>query len=392
MHEAANQRLIARAAAALALMSARYWTTVVPGARRQMHRWHARAQAIPDPALRELALSKLAEERFNAQTAPTFATLAPRDQRPGTVEAIIALQIIYDYLDGLTEQPVSEPLRNGHELFRALTDAVSPLHPPHQNYYRYSPHCEDGGYLSGLVGAVRGALLKLPAGASVSQVARAAAVRCGEAQARVHAVPSEGTAVLEGWASGQAAQEGISWPQFVASAASAVISIHALIAAAADPHTTPAQAARIEVFHRSTCALATTLDGLADLAQDERSGESELGYLRYFPDRDALATELVDIARRAVGEAERVPHGGHHLMTLAGVVAYYASALSASESSSKAVVAPVQRELQPLIAPPLAFMHAWRLAKRLREQTPNQHGCASIPQADTSPTRERLTL
>jgi tetraprenyl-beta-curcumene synthase len=369
MHEAANQRLIARAASALTLMSARYWTTVVPAARRQMHRWHAQADAIPDPALRALALTKLAEERFNVQTAPTFATLAPPSQRRRSVEAIVALQITYDYLDGLTEQPTAEPLRNGQELFRALTDAVSPRPPPQRDYYRYSAHCEDGGYLRELVASSQGALARLPASAAVSRVAGVAAMRCAEAQARAHAVPSEGVALIEGWAIAEAARAGMPWRELLASAASAVISIHALIAAAADPQTTPGQASRLEVFHRATGVLATVLDGLADRAQDERSGEDELGYLRYFPDREALGEELVMIARRAVEEADRVAHGAHHLMTMAGVVAYYTSALDASNNSSKTIVAPVQRELQPLIAPTLAFMRAWRLAKRLREQS-----------------------
>jgi hypothetical protein len=370
--QGAKQRLFARAAAALALMSARYWTTVVPVARRQMRCWQTHAQAIPDPALRALALTKLAEERFNAQTAPTFATLARSDQRPRTVEAIVALQIIYDYLDGLTEQPVSEPLRNGRELFRALNDAISPSRAPHYDYYRYSAHSEDGGYLRRLVDTAQSAFARLPASAAVNEVARAAAVRCAEAQVRAHAVPREGAAPLERWAIDQAAREGIHWRELLAGAASAVISIHALIAAAADAQTKPKQAARIAMFHRSTCVLATLLDGLADLARDERSGESELGYLRYFPDRDALSNELVDVTRRAIDEADDVPHGAHHLMTLAGVVAYYTSALSASESSSRAIVAPVQRELQPLIAPTLAFMRTWRFAKRLRERTPEQ--------------------
>ncbi len=392
MDEAAKQRLFARAAAALALMSARYWTTVVPVARGQMRRWQVDAQAIPDSALRDLALAKLAEERFNAQTAPTFATLAPRDQRPRTVEAIVALQIIYDYLDGLTEQPVSEPLRNGHELFRALSDAVSPSRAPPRDYYRYSPHYEDGGYLRRLVDTAQGAFAKLPASAAVNEAAGAAAMRCAEAQVRVHAAPREGTALLEGWAIDQAEPQGIPWRELLASAASAVISIHALIAAAADAQSTPKQAARIEMFHRSTCALATLLDGLADVARDERSGESELGYLRYFSDRDALGRELLRVTRRAINEADSVPHGAHHLMTLAGVVAYYTSSLSASESSSRAIVAPVQRELQPLIAPTLAFMRTWRFAKRLREQRPDRDGCASIPEAKTGLARERLTL
>jgi tetraprenyl-beta-curcumene synthase len=359
-------------------MSARYWTTVVPVTRRQMRHWHRQAQEIPDPALRELALRKLAEERFNVQTAPTFATLAPPMHRSCSVEAIVSLQITYDYLDGLAEQPVSAPLRNGQELFRALTDAVSSLRPPNRNYYRYSSRCEDGGYLSQLVASTQSTLSKLPASAAVGEVVRAAASRCAEAQARVHAVPSEGTEPIEGWAIAETSDTETPWQETLASAASGVISIHALIAAAANPRTTSGQAARIEAFHRSTGALATILDGLADRARDERSGEDQLGYLRYFPDLDVLGAQLVHFARRAIEEADGVLDGAHHLMTLAGVVAYYTSALGPGESSSKRIVAPVQRELRPLIAPTLTFMLAWRTAKRLRKGPARGQNRASV--------------
>ncbi len=383
MPEASDLRLLASAGGALALMSALYWTTVAAPAHRQMRRWHERARAIPDPALRTVALTKLSEERFNVQTAPTFATLAPREQRPRAVEAIVALQVIYDYLDGLTEQPVSDPLRNGHELFHALTDAVSPCSEPHPDYYRYHPQCDDGGYLRALVASAQSALVQLPACAAITDLAGAAATRCGEAQARAHAVPRRGAGQLEGWAIEQAAGEAVSWPELLAGAASAVISIHALIAAAADRRTTPEQAARIEAFHRSTCALATILDGLADLARDERSGEVQAGYLRYFPDDDLLSAELVSIVRRATRAAPEVPHAGHHLMTLVGVVAYYTSALGAGEDASKAIVAPVRRELRPLIAPTFAFMRSWRLVKRLRDSS-DRDSSLSIDEADSA--------
>ncbi len=41
---------------------------------------------------------------------PTLATLAPRSHRRPTVRAIVAIEVLYDYLDGLTEQPLADPL------------------------------------------------------------------------------------------------------------------------------------------------------------------------------------------------------------------------------------------------------------------------------------------
>ncbi len=372
MPATADPGLVIRACGALALMSARYWPTVAPRAGRQLRRWHTLAQAIPDPALRALALDKLANERFNAQTAPTFATLVPAALRPLAVEAIVAVQVIYDYLDGLTEQTARDSLSDGHASHRALADAVSPTCSQARTYAAH----DDGGYLEQLVAAARDALAQLPACGAVAASARAAAERCGQAQVRAHAVPTLGTAPLEAWAHEHAETEGESWRELIASSASAVISIHALIAAAGEAQTTPEDARRIERFHRATCALATILDGLADRACDQRSRD-HFGYLHYFPDGDQLAGELLELARRALREARDIRHGGHHLMTLAGVVAYYTSALEAGESTARSTVRPLQKELQPLILPTLTFMRTWRHAKRLRRRHGPQRDAAN---------------
>lgn len=72
-------------------------------------------------------------------------------------------------------------------------------------------------------------------------------------------------------------------------------------------------------------------------------------------------------------------------MTLSGVVAYYTSALEHSDDSSKAIVAPLQRELKPMITPTLAFMRAWRLGQRL--QRPRKDSPDLVREHDSAPGR-----
>ena len=88
---------------ALALANVRFWPTVAPLVGVQFKKWEQRARAIEHPALQALALAKLREEKFNAEVAATLATLAPREHRGVVVEAIVAYEVMYDYLDGLTE-------------------------------------------------------------------------------------------------------------------------------------------------------------------------------------------------------------------------------------------------------------------------------------------------
>lgn len=348
----------------LALANIRFWPSVAPLVGTQLQRWERRAHAIADPALQALALQKLSEERFNSEVAATLATLAPRHARAGVVEAIVAYEVMYDYLDGLTEQPAVDPLRSGHELYRAFTDAVTLHTTPAGSYYAHTQQSDDGGYLEELVGVVRGALLGLPSATAVSSVCERAAKRCAEAQIRAHAASSLGGAQLEQWATDEADGTPLGWREFMAGSASSVLAVHALIGAAADSRTTPEQAVEIDTVYMSICALSTMLDSLVDRQRDVQEGQ--LGYVHYYESYDDLAQDLALAARRAVRHAAPLPNGAHHVMTLVGVAAYYMSAPGASSELAQPVTQRIGRELQPLITPTLAVMGAWRYAKRAR--------------------------
>ncbi|HXC45251.1 MAG TPA: DUF2600 family protein [Solirubrobacteraceae bacterium] len=356
-----DRRLLIRTGVALSIANVRFWLSVAPTVGKQLKRWETRAEAIQDTALRTLALETLQEERFNAEVAATLATLAPREHRQAVIEAIVAYEVMFDYLDGLTEQPTVDPLRDGHNLYRAFTDAVTLHIEPTHDYYTSRP-ANDGGYLEELVDVVRKALAGLPCAAAIAHAARRAAQRCSEAQIRAHAVQQLGVAQLERWATTQAQGTPLGWQEFLAGAASSVLSIHALIATAAGERVTPKQASTIDIVYLSIAVLSTMLDSLVDHEHDIQVGQ--VGYLRYYPDHDLLARDLDGAARRVVQCASSLPNGAHHIMTLVGVGAYYISAPTANGDFAGPVTRQVRRELAPLITPTLGIMHVWRGAKR----------------------------
>jgi tetraprenyl-beta-curcumene synthase len=370
-------------ALALAMANGRYWTSVAPVVRAQLAHWERRASAIGDPALRALALEKLQAERFNAEVAATLATLAPRPHRAAVVEAIVALEVMYDYLDALTEQPVADPLRDSRRLFMAFTDAFadagaqtegsqtgdrrtggSQARDGHAgDYFRHHPS-DDGGYLAELSATTGAALAGLPAWSAVSATARASAALCAEAQVRVHAAPRAGAAQLEEWMRAQAASTGLQWREFMAGAVSSVLAVHALIAAAANARTTPAEAAAIDRAYLSISALSTMLDGVIDYERDSLSGEA--WYVRHYDSHAALADQIVAVIRETRQQVQTLPNAAHHAITLVGVVTYYTSAPQATRGIAAPLTRRVNDELGPLMAPILAVMRAWRGAKTLR--------------------------
>jgi tetraprenyl-beta-curcumene synthase len=361
-----DRRFMARAMWALACAHARYWSSVAPQVRSHLWRWETHAAEIPDPRLRSLALGKLANERFNVEVAAMIATVAPARHRERTVEAIVALQVMYDFLDALTEQPSADPLRDGMQSSKALTNAATSAPLPADDYYAHYPRGGggDAGYLAALALAVHGAVRSLPAADAIANVVCISAARCAEAQVRIHAAASTGMPLLERWAVVQANGTELQWREWLFGAMGSVVAVHALIALAADEHSTPRQARELDDVYLSLCVLTTVLDHLVDYERDQLTGEQT--YIHLYETRDQLADEVATISRRVMERARTAPNGPHHLMILSGVVAYYTSQPSAMGNFARPVTEHVRNQLRPLITPTLATMRAWRLAKRLR--------------------------
>jgi len=367
----ADRRLLARAGVALILANARYWATVAPKVRTELACWRARALEIEDRELRTLALHTLRDEGFAAEVAATLVTLTPRPQRATAVRAVVALEVMYDYLDGLTERPTPDPVANGRLLFKAFTDALDPSADLEEDYYRHCPSQADGGYLRELATTVKDALVCLPATNALAPAMLRAASRCAEAEVLTHAAAFTSSSQVEGWASPAerwaretANGSGLEWREYLAGAASSVLAVHALIALAGDERTTVEHAAPIDAVYLALGALSTMLDSVVDYEQDAENGT--LAYIRHYgDDRSIIGDRMVHVARAAARRAHDAPGSVHHLMTLAGVAAYYTSAPSATNELAWPATSRIQSELQPLIVPTLAVMRTWRLAKRI---------------------------
>jgi tetraprenyl-beta-curcumene synthase len=361
-----ENELAIRAAGSLARANFRYWRSIAPQVRRELERWSQRASAIPDPHMRAIALGKLRVEYFNAEVAATLATTVPARHRSTVIEAIVAFEILYDYLDGLTERPVGDPLRDGARAYHAFTAVFDgELSTAHTDELAREACVNDGGYLWALSAAARDAIATLPSRSAVARAGRRAAERCAASQVRVHAAPRLGLRQLEQWARESApAGESQDWREHLAGAVASVLAVHALIAAGADRAVTEEQADAIDAAYLSISTLSTMLDSLIDYERDARSGDPWL--VRLYGDPTVLGEELRTVTTRAVGQVRALPNSAHHTMTLLGVVSYYTSAPEARRGQARPSMLELHRELRPVILPTLAVMRAWRLAKWMR--------------------------
>jgi tetraprenyl-beta-curcumene synthase len=303
-----------------------YEARVLPAVRRELESWRLAAAGIPDPELRRGAIAALTDKAANPEATAVFTTLAARPHRAAVLRASTALQVAVDYLDSLGEQATADPLRDGLQLHGALAAALTPGAGP-GDWYRDHSAGEDGGYLDRLVGACQEAVASLPAGDRVLPAARRAATRCGEGQSHTHAAASEGERALEAWAAGQPAAGSFRWWE-VAAGASSSIAAHALIALAADPAASAADAEAVDTAYLSSIgALTVLLDDLVDREADEASGDHN--YMHFYADAEEAALRLEGLARNAGAAILGLPRSRRHATILSGVLAFYLSSAGA---------------------------------------------------------------
>lgn len=340
----------------------RYYVWVALPVRLRLRELERRARLIADPVLGEIAVGKLAGEHLNAEAAAAYATLVPARDRAMVARLLVTFEVMYDYLDAVSELPCADPVRNGLQVHRALTAAVvAPA--ASEDYYRWAPCTGDGGYLSDLARDCRGWWGRLPAADAVRPLLIEACRRCGEGQTRTHSVAVAGVDQLEAWGESLRTEETARymWWELAAGAASS-LAIHGLIAAAATPGATVADAAMVDrAYFPATCALSTLLDSLIDFDEDAAVGEHN--YVAYYRSLRDAAERVTSIARDGQVAARTLPAAGTHGVIAAGVVGFYVSAARGPSARAGALVA---RALDPaLMGPLLLAVRIRRAAKRV---------------------------
>jgi tetraprenyl-beta-curcumene synthase len=340
----------------------RYWLEVFPHVRREAARWRRRAKEIPDPVLRRAALTNLSAERLNLDGAAAFAAFVPDEHRVAVVRAQVALQVAYDYVDTLAEQPCRDPVRNGDQLHRVLGAALDPG-GPRIDYYAHHPHTDDAGYLQGIVETCRSILRKLPSYASVADSAQRAAVRMASYQS-LNLNESQGDhAALARWAYTQTPSGAdLRWWETAASAGSA-LGVYVLIGAAAESGVRAAEAVAIdEAYFPWIGSLHLLLDSLVDRQEDAAAGQRSL--LDYYSSPEEAASRLSLLATESLSRIRMLPCGQQHVLLLAGMASHYLSMPEASRPDALLSTRSVLGAIGGLAAPTMLVMGARRAAAR----------------------------
>jgi tetraprenyl-beta-curcumene synthase len=334
------------------------------GVSREVDGWRVQAAKIPDATIREDALAALEHKRSNTEGAALFWTI-PKQRCPQLLSLLVAYEIMADFLDSAIERGAHAGIVNGRQLHLALVDAVD-IERPISDYYRHHPWHNDGGYLPQLVHACRCGCAALPSYWRVRPLLmRAAAL--AQVQGLNHELDLRlREAVLRAWTAREGDPDNeLGWYE-TAGAASAWLTVLALLAVAAEPAPPSGYASEVYSAYFPWISLtATLLDSYGDLVEDRLNNENS--YITRYRSLEAAVERIGEIVRRATREARLLHNGERHSVILAAMIAMYLS----KDSTRTIEMAPTSRLLLRsgawlaiLLGP---ILRAWRLLYSLRD-------------------------
>jgi tetraprenyl-beta-curcumene synthase len=330
---------------------------------RELERWRALAEQIHDPALREDALEAIDGKRANIYGAGLFSTL-PDGRSRTLLKLLVAFEILADYLDCTSERGAQVGVHNGLRLHQALLDALDGRRRL-CDYYEFHVAHEDSGYLLALVDACRELHGQLPSyetlAPAVTRAARLALVLALNHEPD----PGERDRLLEGWAAAhRESLPGLAWFERTG-AASAWLTVLALLTLAADPACSPEQARETFCVYMPWISLAgTMLDSYGDRGADAATGDHS--YIAHYPNPESAIERLAEIIERSLAGARSLPNGARHAVLASCMTAMYLSKDSVRAPDAHRGTTHLLKRAGPLVRVLAPVLRAWRLLNHQR--------------------------
>jgi tetraprenyl-beta-curcumene synthase len=304
-------------------------------------------------------MASLAHKRGHTDGAALFCIL-PRTRDPLLLRLLVAYEIIWDFLDSVNEHGAGEGLANGRQLHLALRDALDPG-ARLSDYYRHHPWRADGGYLHALVRTCQGVCRQLPSYAAVRPLLTQETHRAQVLAINHDLDPAQRDAALRRWAQQEfPTEQETSWYE-LSGAASASLTVHALLALAAKPRLDEAEIRRVHLAYFPWISGTTTmLDSYVDQVEDRLSGDHS--YVAHYPGAEAAMQRIAALVQRSLAEASSLPDGERHIVIVACMVAMYLSKDSARTAAMRRDTRQLAAAAGPLATILLPILRLWRIA------------------------------
>ena len=318
---------------------------------------------IPDAHIREDALAALDDKRTHAHGAALFWIL-PRRRNFHLLRLLIAYELIWDFLDNLSERAAAVGHTDGRNLHRAIAEAIDPT-APISDYYGQLPWRDDGGYLRALVEVCRERCSLLPSYRAVRALALEDACLAQVLAINHYPDPVVRDTSLQRWAAQHFPEAGDTPWWELSGAASAPLTIHALLALAAEPECSEKEAIAVHsAYFPWLSATTTMLDSFVDQADDVRSGNHS--YVGHYPDGTCVVHGVQRLVRQSMSEAGSLKRGARHAIIAAAMITMYLSKCSSAPSHTRLCARQLVHAGGSLTRLLLPVLRLWRIVFQQR--------------------------
>ena len=314
---------------------------------------------IQDKSIRKDALDSLVRKRDNVEGASLFSIL-PTHRNKCLLKLLVTYQILWDFLDSVSERGACAGYANGYQLHRALVEALD-LDAPISDYYRFHPWKDDGGYLLALVEACRRMCTGLSCYRQVRPLMLQAVERCAIQSLNHEPESSRRDAALKEWAAREfAGEQMLEW--FELTAAASAFPPHILLALAAEPSLDQQELRDVYAAYFPWVGLAIAmLDSYLDQAEDLVSGNHS--YISHYASQTEALERLSMIIGRIVCQARRLPNSRRHAVLTEGIVAWHLSMDSVNTPTAREATRMLACSGGPLTRLLLPIAHIWRATR-----------------------------
>jgi len=274
---------------------------------------------------------------------------------------LVAYQVMWDFLDSVSERGACSGADNGRQLHLALIEALDPTRSI-SDYYLYHPWKDDGGYLLSLVSTCRHACMALPAYSQVYPLIRGGVEQCAIQALNHDPDPDRREDTLKELVAQADVTKDMTLTWFEQAAAISAFTPHVLLALAVDDTYPDSDLATICAAYFPWIPLVIAmLDSYLDRDEDAVSGAHS--YISYYPNETFALQRIADLIRRVSASAASLPNPHRHTVLLEGIVAWHLSARGAVEPSTRAETRILADAGGPLMRWLLPMARVWRMSK-----------------------------
>lgn len=315
-----------------------------PAVKRELALWRSYAGQHGEGELSRQALASIDHKSFHCLGGSIYS-LYPGVPSQRLIRLIVALQTISDYLDNLCDRAGITDEQAFRQLHLAMTDALTP-HKEFEDYYKYYPYQDDGGYLLALVSACQQEINDLPSYHLVAPYVHQLAVQYSQLQTYKHLDIAVREQHMLEWAGRYSLQYPDISPWEFSAATGSTLGMFMLCSLAADPKLTKSQAERtFSAYFPWICGLHILLDYFIDRAEDQAGGD--LNFVSYYQSEEQMLERLSLFWRRALTQAQTLPEKGFHRTVIQGLFAMYLSDPKTEDPTEQAITKALLREAGP---------------------------------------------